>query len=270
MVSRLKSALRWVVWLLLNRYRYKDSVFYTLYLRLFFASHFTSSRVQQEFFSALILKAGGGTVFDIGANGGDKTAIFVRCARRVVSVEPSPGAINVLRQRFEHNPKVVVVPKGVGETEGIDHLRVFGATDGLNTFSNGWAEAIESGEERDQRPIVETIETPMTTLDKLMDEFGVPCYIKIDVEGYELHVVSGLSQSVPLLSFECNLPHFKEESDRVVDILFALNPICTFNYCITEPPAGFEMQSWVGAGSIKAVIRSGEHSFMEIFCRANT
>ena len=42
----------------------------------------------------------------------------------------------------------------------------------------------------------------VTTLDKLIEQYEVPSFIKIDVEGYELEVLKGLTRLVPALSFE--------------------------------------------------------------------
>jgi hypothetical protein len=44
--------------------------------------------------------------------------------------------------------------------------------------------------------------TPVTTLDALIEQYGRPAFCKIDVEGYELAVLRGLSQPLPALSFE--------------------------------------------------------------------
>ena len=41
--------------------------------------------------------------------------------------------------------------------------------------------------------------------------------LKIDVEGYELQAMLGLSHVVPVLSFEANLPFFKDETLRIID-----------------------------------------------------
>jgi hypothetical protein len=45
----------------------------------------------------------------------------------------------------------------------------------------------------------------VTTLDALIAEYGRPSFCKIDVEGYELQVIEGLSQPIRTISFEYNV-----------------------------------------------------------------
>jgi hypothetical protein len=48
----------------------------------------------------------------------------------------------------------------------------------------------------------ETITVPVIKLDDLIGKHGVPIYIKIDTEGWDAHVLAGLSQPVRYISFE--------------------------------------------------------------------
>jgi hypothetical protein len=53
--------------------------------------------------------------------------------------------------------------------------------------------------------VVATYYVPVVTLDSAIQCFGVPFFCKIDVEGWELEVLKGLTQPIPLMSFEFHL-----------------------------------------------------------------
>jgi hypothetical protein len=57
-----------------------------------------------------------------------------------------------------------------------------------------------------------------------MEKYGYPDYIKIDVEGYELNVLKGLSKPVRLVSFEF-IEEFFDDSLKCLDQLSALGKI---------------------------------------------
>jgi len=81
----------------------------------------------------------------------------------------------------------------------------------------------------------------MITLDRLIARHGRPAYIKIDVEGFELEVLSGLSQAVPVMSVEY-LPAFPDLTGAVIDRLEALGPY-RFNPVVGER-SGFLWPDW--------------------------
>jgi FkbM family methyltransferase len=133
----------------------------------------------------------GAVCFDVGANVGRKSEALLRAgAARVVSFEPNPQVLPELRARCAPWKNCTVVAAAVGSAGGIAPLYVR-RYHGRSGLARDWAD-----------DIVDTCHVPVVTLDSAISFFGRPDYCKIDVEGYELEVLSGLSQPIPLLSFE--------------------------------------------------------------------
>ncbi len=199
-------------------------------------------------------------VFDIGANHGSKAALFSRLAKKVICVEPDPTSFEILRSRFARRESVVLVHAGVAAAEGTLPFRILGPGSPLNTFSAQWASQLSTD------PVTE-VDVSVITLDQLIREYGLPNYVKIDAEGYELPILKGLSVPVPLLSFECNLPDFLDESLASVERLATLSASVTFNYSVTDSVTELEEGTWVDAAQISEIMRTGGQTFLEVFAR---
>lgn len=145
----------------------------------------------------------GDLVFDVGAHRGDKTADFLAQGARVVCVEPQPHRARELRERFADDDRVTVVAMGLAEAPGRLPMQICSQADVLSTFSREWTQGRFAEYEWDQ-----TVEVEVTTLDALIDAYGVPDLLKIDVEGFEYDVLRGLSRPVPVLSFEFAVEFF--------------------------------------------------------------
>lgn len=139
----------------------------------------------------------GDLVFDVGANRGDKADWFLDRGARVVCVEPQPRLADHLRGKYRDQPRVSIVDKGLSDAPGSRTLFINNRMDVISTFAEHWKQGRFADQTWD-----EEIQVPITTLDALIDQFGMPRYCKIDVEGHEVEVMSGLTRPVPCLSFE--------------------------------------------------------------------
>jgi FkbM family methyltransferase len=217
-------------------------------------------RAEEQFYRKIIGE-NRDLIFDIGANCGDKAAIFAKLAKRVVCVEPGSDAVHALRRRFRRNPKIAIIPKGVGESDAPRQFHQF-MYSGFNAVNPRLVEA--------RHPELEKISVstiPMTTLDSLIQEFGMPFYIKIDVEGHESAVLHGLSQRVPLISFECILPEFGEETKQCIERLKKMAPAAVFNYTLeADPPTKLEREAWMPAAKMMRIVSENKFPYLEIYC----
>src|ERR1700722_17402969 len=172
-------------------------------------------------------------IFDVGANCGQKTDVFLRLGARVVAVDPDEENQSILKEKFlayRFSPKpVVVIGKALSDRDTIQTMWIDSPGSAINTLSEKWVGALRGGprrsqSERDSQEFARQREVETTTLDQLMATHGTPFFVKIDVEGYERTVLQGLRRPVPYLSFEVNLPEFRPEGLEWVELLRRLAP----------------------------------------------
>jgi hypothetical protein len=141
--------------------------------------------------------------------------------------------------------------KAVSKTAGEETFYSFEAGSAYNTLQKKWADTFviriaHDMEDKGRHPLRPMrLRLPTSTNSK---EFGLSYYIKIDVEGNELSSISGLSQAVPFLSFEVNLPEFRNNTIRCIEHLNHLSPRgATFNWCSSSKMVS---ERWLAAGEI--------------------
>lgn len=145
----------------------------------------------------------GDLVFDVGAHLGDRSTAFAALGARVVALEPEPGVARWLRRFVGNDPRITIRTEALGPSPGTAHLARSRDHPTLSTLAHGWRERITEANPGFQGVRWdESVEVPVTTLDALVAEHGVPSFCKIDVEGFEAEVLAGLSRPLAALSVE--------------------------------------------------------------------
>jgi FkbM family methyltransferase len=149
----------------------------------------------------------GDLCFDIGCNVGHMSEALLDIGARVVGVDPQDDCLNEARARVGTKRQIEFLQTAVGAQEGTAQLYV-AKSSVVSSLKPDWFEQHTS-----------RIEVPLTTLDGIIDRFGTPHYIKIDVEGFEIEVLKGLSKKINCISFEYHTSHKLESLENTMDCL---------------------------------------------------
>ncbi len=187
----------------------------------------------------------GNLCFDVGANIGNRTEAFLALGAKVVAVEPQSECARMMSLRFRNRINLVQKALGANEAEGTIYIS---ETSEISSLSKDWIDSVSKS--RFQNSEWKKSETvPVTTLDQLISENGVPKFCKIDVEGYEEHVLKGLTHPIPYISLEYTIP---ERLDQCFSCLDQLSKLGAFecNYTVGEN-MGFEFPGWVSQSTLR-------------------
>lgn len=81
--------------------------------------------------------------FDVGANIGNRTEIFLKLGAKVVTIEPQKACMKRLQRKFRRSDKVSLVQKAVSEQEG-EHQMMVANTHTLSSLSPIWVKCVSA------------------------------------------------------------------------------------------------------------------------------
>jgi FkbM family methyltransferase len=194
--------------------------------------------------------------FDVGANIGDLSGMMLSLGARVVAIEPQVENVDTLELRFGREPNFILVSKAVGAKIGFADLLVCSSSD-CSSLSAEFVEAVQRSGRLDERTHkwAEVRRIPTTTLDQLIDEYGLPSFMKIDVEGLEDEVLKGCTQRLRALSFEFT-PERLQPALTSIELLERLGPVL-FNYTF-KGRSGLQLRRWATGSRLADELRKAQ------------
>lgn len=176
---------------------------------------------EEKFIAALDLT--GETVYDIGADQGIYTLFFARKVGpngRVITFEPNPISYShvVTNVQLNNFPNVEVRNVAIGETPGKLTFAFPAKDPGRGSADELIREQIL------KEPGSRAVEVDVETLDKLITAAGLPppTFAKIDVEGFELQVLRGMSNTLknqrPRLFIEIHGADMKAKVENILQV----------------------------------------------------
>ncbi len=193
----------------------------------------------------------GDVAFDVGAHVGSRVRAWRKLGARVVAIEPQPDFTRILRLFFGRDTGVTVVSDAVGAQPGTARLGVSTVTPTVSSMSTDWIGSVGADRSFARVRWDRSVEVRVTTLDALVAEHGEPAFCKVDVEGFELDVLSGLSRPVRALSFEY-LPPAHDAALAVLALVGRLGDY-RYNYSPVETLT-WASDRWLDAAELEAVL----------------
>lgn len=174
----------------------------------------------------------GGLAFDVGAHTGNRLQAFLDLGARVVAVEPQPELAARLARRYGRDARVHLVDGALGRAPGRATLLGSPRTPTVATLSGDFVARAGAAPSFQGVHWQAGPEVVVTTLDALIAAHGRPDFVKIDVEGFELEVLLGLSQPLSALSFEF-LPVVRDVALACIERLEQLAGAGRYRYAVS-------------------------------------
>jgi len=151
----------------------------------------------------------GDLVFDIGANRGRKVYCFLKLGARVVAVEPLFAFGNEFVPEFYwkwgKDKRVMQVDRAVTSERTVE-ISINRFMPYVSSIDREWmtesAHAPKNGQPYYREGSIVKRQVRGITIDGLIGIYGMPKFVKVDVEGHENQAIATLSMPVPALNME--------------------------------------------------------------------
>jgi FkbM family methyltransferase len=208
----------------------------------------------------------GDLCFDLGAYNGNRTEQFLKLgAKQVITVEPTKYSYDKLKKKFAKESKIILLKVEIADKEGKQTMSLCSSS-AFSTFEDSWVKEINTNPKLANLEWTGKEEIDMVSINNLIEQYGLPHFLKIDIEGYEEKAFSTLKYAIPMLSFEY-LIKFPERTTNCIYYLCALGDY-EFNYSVGESMK-LALPEWCNGVKILEELQKADQNviFGDVYCR---
>jgi FkbM family methyltransferase len=204
-------------------------------------------------------------IYDIGANKGDYTYRYLEQSKKVLSIEPQQHLYLLLIVRFFKNilqRQLTIKKIAISDNKDVVDFFLPEKWHQLGTISKEYTQ--ESRFKDMNWNKVKRVKT--TTLDALIEKYGMPDYIKIDIEGNEIKALTGLNSFPKILSLEANI----DDYSKIVDMLEIVSKNYKYFNFIKETSTTLEFDNPIELQQLKKFLKKYKneftHAWGDVYC----
>lgn len=176
-------------------------------------------------------------IYDIGMHVGRDTEFYLKKGFKVIAVEANPSLVENAKIKFRKEldaGRLVIIDKAIAPA-GVDSIEFY-----TNDKHDDWGTIVPDWN-RGQDAGFKTITVGTTQLEKIISTYGVPYYLKIDIEGADILCLRSLLEIKAMpdhLSIELLTPNnYKDKKVDSLEILFHLYAIGYRKFKVSDQSA---------------------------------
>ncbi len=157
-------------------------------------------------------------IYDVGMHKGEDTDFYLKKGFRVVAFEADPDLIEACKRRFHDeisSGRLRIVEGAIVEPKGDKKIRFY-----KNTKYSYWNTAVDDWVARNEKSSSHStiIEVDAIDFSACLEQYGIPHYMKVDIEGMDLvcfKALRGFSERPHFVSLESEKVNFRKLEDDV-------------------------------------------------------
>ncbi len=137
-------------------------------------------------------------IYDVGLHRGEDTDFYLKKGFRVIAFEANPELVSYCKQRFATHleaGKLIIIEGAIVDPKdlsiGQKKIRFY-KNDSLSVWGTVCSEWAERNDHRGTSSTV--VEVEVIDFVRILEEYGIPHYMKIDIEGCDIVCINALKQ----------------------------------------------------------------------------